>query len=96
MAMRLMSWVKTKIVTMKNVKVMLGVSGKDDSSRFSEFTSDRFKKMHPDIEILPVDDTKMNAVKSSSGKDISATDIRNNIDDNDFLKTILPNKLSNE
>lgn len=55
MTMKLMQWVGWKIKTMKNVKVMLGVSGKDDASRFSAFTSDRFKKENPDIEVLPID-----------------------------------------
>lgn len=94
MAMRLMSWVKTKILSMSNVKILLGVSGKDDESRFSHLTSERFAKARPDIEILPIDDNMMDAVKSNSGSAISATDVRNNIDNNEFLTTILPSGLS--
>jgi len=95
MTMKVMQWVGWKIKTMKNVKIMLGVSGKDDISRFSAFTSDRFKKDNPDIEILPIEDNALDAVKDGQDN-ISATYVRQHIDDKKVLKKVLPSKLSKE
>ena len=95
MTMKLMQWVGWKIKTMKNVKIMLGVSGKDDASRFSAFTSDRFKKNNPDIEILPIEKNSMDAVKQGD-ENVSATYVRQNIDDKKILKKVLPSKLTDK
>ena len=93
--MKLLQWVSWRVKSMKNAKIILGVSDKDGVERFSGFTSDRFAKQNPTLEILPIDDYTMPAVKVD-GEDLSATWVRQHIDDKEAMRKIVPDKLSNE
>ena len=93
--MKLMQWVSWKIKSLKNAKIMLGVSTKDDTARFDMFMSDRFKKQNPTLEMLPPDDYTADAVKVD-GKEVSASWVREHIDDKEALRKIVPDKLTEE
>lgn len=93
--MKLMKWISWKLHSTSNAKVILGVSGKDDVSRFDAFTSKRFKSQVPTLEILPVEDYMPKAV-SVDGEDVSATWVRQHIDDKEAIRKIVPDKLSKE
>ena len=93
--MKLMKWIGWKLHSLQNAKVILGVSGKDDESRFDAFTSKRFKSQVPTLEILPVEDYMPKAV-SVDGEDISATWVRQHIDDKEAIRKIVPDKLTDE
>lgn len=76
----------------ENSNVILGVSKKgDDLSRFKSV-----EKVYADNEKVHILDPKEYAVEpfKSKGKEVSATDIRNNIDNFEKVKELLPNKLS--
>lgn len=78
---------------LKDVNVIFGASTKGgDHKRWS--TVQKYFKDHP-INVL---DPESNAVKPLSGAlgDISATDIRANVEDLEMLKKLLPSKLSNK
>lgn len=94
LTMKLMQWLTWRLNTLENAKIILGVSSKDDISRFSAFTSDRFKKTHPSLEILPIEDYQPKSTKTDSGEDVSATFVRQNIDNKDEIRKIVPDKLS--
>ena len=94
LTMKLMQWLSWKLNTIKNAKIILGVSSKDDTSRFSAFITDRFKKEHPTLEILPIEDYQPKSTKLDSGDDVSATFVRQNIDNKEEIRKIVPDKLS--
>ena len=76
----------------ENSNVILGVSKKgDDLSRFKSV-----EKVYADNEKVHILDPKEYAVEpfKSNGKEVSATDIRNNIDNFEKVKELLPDKLS--
>jgi cytidyltransferase-like protein len=93
--MKLMQWVSWRVKSMKNAKIIFGVSDKDDVSRFSGFTSERFMKQNPTLEILPVDEYVPQAVKVD-GEELSASWVRQNIDDKEAIRKIVPDNLSEE
>lgn len=93
--MKLMQWVSWRVKSMKNAKIIFGVSDKDDSSRFSTFTSDRFAKQNPTLEILPIENYAPPAIKVD-GEDLSATWVRQHIDDKEAMRKIVPDNLSKE
>lgn len=90
------SWLRFKLQHVKNAKVILGISDKDDPSRFDMFDNEEFKRGLNNVEILPIKD---NAVKASIGGDgnaLSATRIRDNIDDKEEVRKMLPFELSEQ
>lgn len=93
--MKIMKWIGWKLRSTSNAKIILGVSEKDDVSRFDAFTSKRFKSQVPTLEILPVEDYMPKAV-SVDGEDVSATWVRQHIDDKEAIRKIVPDKLSKE
>lgn len=93
--MKLMQWIGWKLRSTENAKILFGVSEKDDASRFAGFTSDRFKKQNPTLEILPIDDN-ISSAETLDGENISATEVRQHIDDKEFIRKIVPDKLSDE
>lgn len=93
--MKLMQWVSWRVKSMKNAKIIFGVSDKDEDSRFTGFTTDRFKKQNPTLEILPIEDYVPPAVKVD-GEELSGTWVRQHIDDKEAIRKIVPDKLSNE
>ena len=92
---RPIQWVSYKIHHYTNCKILLGVSSKDDASRFEVFTTEKFKKTAPGVEILPITDNSVKSTKNGTAP-ISATYVRNNIDDKNALRKVLPNELSKE
>lgn len=78
---------------LKDVNVIFGVSKKGgDESRFKSAM-----KYYADNEHINLLDPMITAVepyKSTDGKEISATDLRDNIDNPAFVKSMLPDKLS--
>lgn len=54
-----MSWMRYKLQHMENATVALGMSKKDDPSRFDQFMSDDFQKGLRNVKILPVDETSV-------------------------------------
>ena len=93
--MKLMQWVAWKVRSTTNAKIIFGVSAKDDTSRFDMFTTDRFKKANPTLEILPPEEYTADAVKDGD-TDISASWVRDHIDDKKALRKIVPDKLTDE
>lgn len=67
-----MSWMRYKLQHMENATVALGMSKKDDPSRFDQFMGADFQKGLRNVRILPVEDT---AVEPSmdGGEALSAT-----------------------
>lgn len=90
---RPMQWVSYKIHHLTNCKVILGVSGKDDVSRFEAFTTEKFKETAPTVDILPIEKYSPKSTKVN-GRDISATYVRDHIDDKKALRKVLPSDLS--
>lgn len=75
-----------------NCNIILGVSKKgDDLSRFKSVEKAYSDK--DNVHILTPDKYAVNPFKSN-GKEVSATDIRNNIDNFQKVKELLPEKLS--
>jgi cytidyltransferase-like protein len=73
---------------LKNVDVIIGTSKKSgDEKRFSSLAKG-LKKDNPTVNVLDIEKNAVN-VKSN----FSATDLRANIDDVDFIKSHLPKKL---
>lgn len=77
---------------LKKVNVIFGVSKKGgDEARFKSAT--RYYADNPDINLLDPIETAVEPYKSEDGKAVSATDIRDNLDKPDVVKTMLPDKL---
>lgn len=76
-----------------NCKVMLGLSSKDDPKRFDQFTNPKFLDTLQNVEILDVAKNAAPAT-SSDGGNISATYVRDHIDDKQALRKVLPSELS--
>ena len=77
---------------LKKVNVIFGVSKKGgDEARFKSAT--RYYEDNPDINLLDPIETAVEPYKSEDGKAVSATDIRDNLDKPDVVKTMLPDKL---
>ena len=95
MTLNPMNWVNSMLHHMSNCKVMLGLSDKDDPSRFDQFTSDRFKSTLQNVEILDVAENAAPAT-TEGDENISATFIRNHIDEKDALRKVLPDELNEQ
>ena len=91
----LMRWIAWKLHSITNAKVILGVSQKDDTARFDYFTSPKFKNKVPTIEILPVEDYMPKSI-AMDGKDVSATWVRQNIDNKKVIRKMVPDKLNDK
>ena len=94
MTLNPMNWVNSMLHHISNCKVMLGLSSKDDPKRFDQFTSPKFLDTLQDVEILDVAENAAPA-SSSDGDNISATFVRDHIDDKKALRKVLPSELSN-
>lgn len=78
---------------LKDVNVIFGVSKKGgDEARFK--SAMRYYEDNEHINLLDPIETAVEPFKDPSGKAVSATDIRDNLDKPDEVKTMLPDKLS--
>ena len=78
---------------LKDVNVIFGVSKKGgDESRFK--SAMKYYADNEHINLLDPMTTAVEPYKSADGKEISATDLRDNIDNPAFVKSMLPDKLS--
>ena len=93
MTLNPMNWISATVRHFANCKVMFGLSKKDDISRFSAFTTDRFKDTLQNVEILPIEDNAIDATQEGDDN-ISASYVRDHIDDKDALRKVLPSELS--
>lgn len=94
MTLNPMNWVNSMLHHMSNCKVMLGLSSKDDPKRFDQFTNPKFVDTLQNVEILDV--AKNAAPATTSGdENISATYVRDHIDDKKALRKVLPQELDN-
>lgn len=91
-----MKWIAANIRHFKNCKIMLGLSKKDDISRFEQFTNDKFTSTLDNVEILPIEQNAVDPSQMAGGENISATFIRNNIDDKEMMRKVLPSELDDE
>lgn len=93
MTLNPMNWVNSMLHHISNCKVMLGLSSKDDPKRFDQFTNPKFLDTLQNVEIL---DVAKNAAPASTsdGDNISATFVRDHIDDKEALRKVLPTELS--
>lgn len=80
---------------MENATVALGMSKKDDPSRFDQFMGDDFQKGLRNVKILPADETSVQP-SVEGGETLSATEMRSCIDDKEKLMKFLPDELSQE
>lgn len=86
-------WVSSTLRHITNCKVMLGLSKKDDISRFEQFTDERFLSTTKGVEILPIEENAFEPAKMGD-ENISATYVRDNIDDKTALRKVLPDELN--
>lgn len=93
MTLNPMNWISATVRHFSNCKVMFGLSKKDDMSRFSAFTTDRFKDTLQNVEILPIEENAIDAT-TDGDSNISATYVRDHIDDKEALRKVLPSELS--
>ena len=93
MTLNPMNWISATVRHFSNCKVMFGLSKKDDMSRFSAFTTDRFKDTLQNVEILPIEDNAIDATQEGD-ENVSATYVRDHIDDKEALRKVLPSELS--
>ena len=93
MTLNPMNWISATVRHFSNCKVMFGLSKKDDISRFSAFTTDRFKDTLQNVEILPIEENAIDAT-TDGDSNISATYVRDHIDDKEALRKVLPSELS--
>lgn len=93
MTLNPMNWISSTVRHFANCKVMFGLSKKDDISRFSAFTTDRFKDTLQNVEILPIEDNAIDATQEGDDN-ISASYVRDHIDDKEALRKVLPSELS--
>ena len=78
---------------LQDVNVIFGVSKKDgDEARFK--SAMKYYEDNEHINLLDPIETAVEPFKDPSGKAMSATDIRNNLDKPDVVKEMLPDKLS--
>ena len=78
---------------LKDVNVIFGVSKKGgDENRFK--SAMKYYADNEHINLLDPMTTAVEPYKSADGKEISATDLRDNIDNPAFVKSMLPDKLS--
>jgi len=78
---------------LKNAKVYLGSSKKDDDwERFS--AAPEYFKDRTDIEIVDPKEAAVVPLEGKNGVPFSATEIRNNIDDVELIKSMMPQKLT--
>ena len=95
MTLNPMNWVNSMLHHISNCKVMLGLSSKDDPKRFDQFTNPKFVDTLQNVEILDV--AKNAAPATTSGdENISATYVRDHIDDKKALRKVLPDELDNQ
>ena len=83
-----------KIDNLTNCNIILGVSKKgDDLKRFD--TASKYVEDRDDINLI---DPKKTAIVPGSigGRVVSATDLRNNINDKDFLRKNMPSRLTDD
>lgn len=83
-----------KIDNLTNCNIILGVSKKgDDLKRFD--TASKYVEDRDDINLI---DPKKTAIKPGAigGRVVSATDLRNNINDKDFLRKNIPSRLTDD
>ena len=79
----------------KNSIIYLGASKKDDDwKRFS--SAIEYFKDRDDIKIIDPKKGAVNPLENHDGIPFSATQIRNNIDDKEFIKKMLPQKLTDK
>ena len=95
MTLNPMNWISATVRHFSNCKVMFGLSKKDDISRFEAFTTDKFQSTLDNVEILPIEENAIDATQSG-GDNISASYVRDHIDDRAALKKVLPSELSSE
>lgn len=77
----------------KNAKVYLGSSKKDDDwKRFS--AAPEYFKDRKDIEIVDPEEAAVSPLEGNNGVPFSATQVRNNIDNPSFIKTMMPKRLT--
>ena len=76
---------------LKNVNLILGASDKGNDAKRWAWAPKFFEKENPDIYLIPPSET---AVKSTG--DISASYIRDNIDDKEKIKDLFPDDLSDK
>lgn len=82
--------------TLKDCNIILGASKKDnDFKRFAKAESYFIKEGRNDINVLDPETTAVEAY-TINGKPISASEIRDNIDDPEIIKTMLPKKLNSK
>lgn len=80
---------------LKDVNVIFGASKKDgDENRFK--SAMKYFEENPNINLLDPLTTAVEPYKSNTGKPISATDIRNSIDNLQAVRHMLPDSLSDE
>lgn len=84
-----------KLSELKNVKVILGSSKKDDDVSRWDYASNFVKKNNIPIVLLDIDEYAVEP-KKINNKDISASYIRDNIDNFESIKEFFPNKLSKQ
>ena len=95
MTLNPMNWISATVRHFSNCKVMFGLSKKDDMSRFSAFTTERFKDTLQNVEILPIEENAIDATQEGD-ENVSATYVRDHIDDKEALRKVLPSELSDE
>ena len=95
MTLNPMNWISATVRHFSNCKVMFGLSKKDDISRFEAFTTDRFKDTLQNVEILPIEENAIDATQEGD-ENVSATYVRDHIDDKEALRKVLPSELSDE
>ncbi len=95
MTLNPMNWVNSMLHHVSNCKVMLGLSQKDDPKRFEQFTNPKFLNELKDVEVLPIEDNAAPATEEG-GDTVSATFVRDHIDDKEALRKVLPSELSDE
>jgi hypothetical protein len=93
MTLNPMNWISATVRHFSNCKVMFGLSKKDDMSRFSAFTTDRFKDTLQNVEILPIEENAIDATQEGDDN-VSATYVKDHIDDKEALRKVLPSELS--
>ena len=95
MTLNPMNWISATVRHFSNCKVMFGLSKKDDISRFEAFTTDKFKDTLQNVEILPIEENAIDATQEGD-ENVSATYVRDHIDDKEALRKVLPSELSDE
>lgn len=95
MTLNPMNWISATVRHFSNCKVMFGLSKKDDISRFEQFTQPKFTDTLQNVEVLPIEENAIDATQDGDSN-ISATYVRDHIDDKEALKKVLPSELTPE